>query len=308
MCDIGQRNKNSSGLISNLYEKEELQVEQWAKILDELKVNNVHIQGVEPLLYKNIDLLLCKIYKGRGISITTNGWFLQNHIEDISKYCSSISVSLDGASAELHDKIRGVPGSFNRALEGIKLLRNTNKKIKIRISFAINPDNYMNIKKFYNIFSIKMNLPIVFNHYNYLHPDMGLKYNCSPSNLEVYDLNSIDLKTLLFNIESCGANSCFQPNLKTIEELTQYYKDKPQKDIRRTCAVLNQIFKGERFVISSNGDFIISSRCWIGGDFGNILKGSSAKEYLERVKEKTKFMNGRLPPPCQRLCCAGKTV
>ena len=63
-------------------------------------------------------------YKDIAILIETNGTLFNSRILENLQSCKveQISVSLDAGRAGIHDKIRGVKGSFHRTLKGLRLL------------------------------------------------------------------------------------------------------------------------------------------------------------------------------------------
>jgi SynChlorMet cassette radical SAM/SPASM protein ScmF len=86
---------------------------------------SVKLTGGEPLLYKDINALLTFL-AGEDIAviIETNGTLLDRPILESLRSCDvdQISVSLDAATAEIHDEIRGVKGCFDQTLEGLRLV------------------------------------------------------------------------------------------------------------------------------------------------------------------------------------------
>ena len=60
--------------------------------------------------------------KGLYISLATNGTLINNDVAHKLKNAGVeyVDVSLDGANPKTHDTFRGVPGSFERAIRGIK--------------------------------------------------------------------------------------------------------------------------------------------------------------------------------------------
>jgi len=88
-------------------------------------LQSVKLTGGEPLLYHDLNKLLQFLASEElTIFIETNGiLFDKTIIESFqSSKVEQISVSLDAASEDVHDKIRGVKGSFNRTLNGMRLL------------------------------------------------------------------------------------------------------------------------------------------------------------------------------------------
>lgn len=60
-----------------------------------------------------------------------------------------VSVSLDGADAETHNKLRCMEGSFERAIEGIKLLREND--VPFQINLTLTKHNAHQLKEVYNL-------------------------------------------------------------------------------------------------------------------------------------------------------------
>jgi len=112
------------------------------KIIAEAKplgLHTVKLTGGEPLL--NLDFLaMLEVIRreGLGLTIETNGTLCEpEHAEAIKATCErpSVSVSLDGVDAETYEFIRGVPGSFAKAIKGIRNL--TAQGLKPQIIFTI---------------------------------------------------------------------------------------------------------------------------------------------------------------------------
>ncbi len=108
------------------------------KSLEKAGVLFIGFEGGEPLLRRDIDQILEEAYKRFHTSLVSNGWLLKEKAKSISEYLDYLFVSIDGIG-EVHDKIRGIPGSFDRAIEGI---REAVKYIPVSISFTITNDNY----------------------------------------------------------------------------------------------------------------------------------------------------------------------
>jgi radical SAM protein with 4Fe4S-binding SPASM domain len=107
--------------------EDELTTEEALNLCNDLKridCKGVALMGGEPLLRRDWPLLAEEVHNlDMELSIITNGWIacdskVTRHMKDLSPEC--IAVSLDGGQASVHDKIRGVPGSFDRALSAIE--------------------------------------------------------------------------------------------------------------------------------------------------------------------------------------------
>jgi len=60
-----------------------------------------------------------------------------------------VAVSLDGANAEIHDKLRQLEGSFERALEGIKHLRE--QEVPVQINITLTKQNAGQLEAIYEL-------------------------------------------------------------------------------------------------------------------------------------------------------------
>lgn len=87
-----------------------------------LGLRGVKLTGGEPLLHPEILRLLDMVAReGLGLNLETNGQRLAGAVaERIARIQPRfVSVSLDGVDAATHDRVRGVEGAHERALQGI---------------------------------------------------------------------------------------------------------------------------------------------------------------------------------------------
>ena len=91
-----------------------------------LGLRSIKSTGGEPLLHPDFIRIVDLIKeKGLGLTIETNGTLMTESLAHYLKEKSTlghISVSLDGACAATHDPFRGVKGSFDKAVQGIRYL------------------------------------------------------------------------------------------------------------------------------------------------------------------------------------------
>jgi SynChlorMet cassette radical SAM/SPASM protein ScmF len=90
-----------------------------------LGLNAVKLTGGEPLLHPHITNLLGIVRReDLALDMETNGLLCTPEIarEIFKSPIRHISVSIDGADARTHEWIRGVPGSFEKAKEGVENL------------------------------------------------------------------------------------------------------------------------------------------------------------------------------------------
>jgi SynChlorMet cassette radical SAM/SPASM protein ScmF len=91
-----------------------------------LGLKSVKLTGGEPTIHPQFRELVTLIAKAElDIKMETNGTLIDDDLAEFLKQTpevSFISVSVDGSTAEIHDALRSVPGSFKRAIAGINAL------------------------------------------------------------------------------------------------------------------------------------------------------------------------------------------
>ncbi|MFC2029176.1 radical SAM protein [Chloroflexota bacterium] len=84
------------------------------------------ISGGEPLMRPDIfEIAAHGTRRGLRVAVSPNGTLLTDEVVQnlIEAGVKRISVSIDGSTAERHDAIRGVPGAFDAAMEGLARCR-----------------------------------------------------------------------------------------------------------------------------------------------------------------------------------------
>jgi hypothetical protein len=84
----------------------------------------VLLSGGEPFAVKGVFDVAGRISRaGIQVDVYTSGWFLEPRmIERIPGSFNQVTVSLDGATPDVHDRIRGRSGSFDRAMNALAML------------------------------------------------------------------------------------------------------------------------------------------------------------------------------------------
>ncbi len=93
-----------------------------------LGLGTVKLTGGEPLLHPRFRDILALLHRlGLPCTIETNGTLLDRDMAEFMKQhgVRFVSVSVDGATPETHDNLRMVPGSFHRAVTGLRALVET---------------------------------------------------------------------------------------------------------------------------------------------------------------------------------------
>ena len=127
--------------------QQQMRLTEWKRVVDEIAEHDVKfllIRGGEPFLFPGIIELLEYISgKGLSTSIDTNATMLKQYAADIARIGNiHLTISVDGPE-EIHDRVRGVPGCFQRIREGLQKLsqheRDTGHTIGKSINFTISP-------------------------------------------------------------------------------------------------------------------------------------------------------------------------
>lgn len=132
--------------------KNELTTKEVFSIIEQLAENKIfyiYFLGGEPLMRKDFFQILNKCQKcGITAMMSTNGWFVNQNIAKqlYETGIQIVRVSIDGATAKTHDKIRGMPGSFERALQALETLKKAGIP-NVGVSPTLLIDNYLEVDK-----------------------------------------------------------------------------------------------------------------------------------------------------------------
>lgn len=120
----------------------ELNTGEALRVIDELALcgaGSISFSGGEPLLRKDfIELAAHACRQGfKSVGVATNGTLINTEsARRLKETGIHVQVSIDGHTAKVHDQMRGVPGSFNRALEGIRLLQEAGCEVAVCTSVS----------------------------------------------------------------------------------------------------------------------------------------------------------------------------
>jgi MoaA/NifB/PqqE/SkfB family radical SAM enzyme len=136
---------NSSGATPEGYV--ELSDDEWmeqARRFCDSGVCEVIISGGEPLLRPRLVFRLLDLFKERGciVHLITNGWLVTPEVAArLAQYrFGFVQVSIDGHVPAIHDRIRQVAGSWDRATRALQLL--SSNGLPCRIAHTIVRENY----------------------------------------------------------------------------------------------------------------------------------------------------------------------
>lgn len=138
-------------------DRTELTTKEAKKLIDDsqkLGVTIIAFTGGEPLLRKDIFELIAHVNKRKALPIMfTNGLLLTD--ENVEKLADaglySIFVSIDSSTPEEHDRLRGMPGLFENAMNGLQKLKSKGVMVGLS-SYATRTGTMMGLyKKMYKL-------------------------------------------------------------------------------------------------------------------------------------------------------------
>ncbi len=142
--------------------KNELTTEEVKRVLSEayqIGVRYVGFTGGEAFLREDI-FKIGKFARDLGLTVTvaSNGTLInEDNANKIARTFASITISVDGARAETHDSIRGVKGTYKKAMIALFLLKK--RKVPVAVNLVITKKNYKEIDQYIQFFSNK-NIPL----------------------------------------------------------------------------------------------------------------------------------------------------
>ncbi|MGG6849336.1 UNVERIFIED_CONTAM: PqqD family peptide modification chaperone [Streptococcus canis] len=118
---------------------EELSYSDWCKIIDNILKNEVFeilLSGGEATMRGDL-INICEYIhsKGRGYSLLTNATLIDRNMANELKRtgCVKVESNLDGYNAETYEAFRGVKGSFNQTISGIKACLDAGLQVRCNV-------------------------------------------------------------------------------------------------------------------------------------------------------------------------------
>lgn len=264
--------------------------------------------GGEPCLRKDLPEL-AGYAKSRGmrVVISTNGTLMTPDLaEELARVgMSYVGVSLDGGR-ETHDRFRGVEGSFDQALEGIRAARSAGIKVGLRMT--INKHNQYDIDEMFDIMHREDIGRACFYH---------LVYTGRGSALRNEDLDHEETRRavrLIMNRTREWFREGGKPEILTVDNHADgpfVYLELLKEDPERAAEVL-QLLQWNQGNSSGNGIACISwdgevyaDQFWRHFSFGNVKdrpfsdiwsdtsRANEQSELMFRLKDKRPFLTGR---------------
>lgn len=125
--------------------KQELSKQSFLDVIDqayEMMVPSLTFTGGEPMLVEYLpDLITYASEKPMRVALMTNGYSINADRARMLKGCNlaHVNVSLDGANEKTHDRFRGVPGAFQRAVQALRLFKDLG--MYVETTTVVHPGN-----------------------------------------------------------------------------------------------------------------------------------------------------------------------
>jgi MoaA/NifB/PqqE/SkfB family radical SAM enzyme len=317
-CDIGkanlERKKIHSDFVYNLWTNEMAPFDTWKALVDDVSPFKpiIAVTTAEPLLYPRLlDLVDCVHSKGMEIWVTTNGFLLPNQAPGLLQHrLDRLQVSIDGPP-EVHDKIRGVRGAFQRAMGGIDFImkNRSGKSPYVSVNCTICDLNYDRLVE--TLDHVRCD-EIAFSHLNFVTDEMAEAQNTrTPYKATSTSISRVQLATIDADVLNAQCNELrnrdgnpiirISPDLDR-EGLEIHYRHhlEPLRHMN-TCNAMTQVGQ-----ILADGSVTVSTRCLSTIRFGKITeepftqiwRGKKYEDFRRYMKE------ARLMPACMRCCGA----
>jgi MoaA/NifB/PqqE/SkfB family radical SAM enzyme len=148
-CNFHCKHCYLENLVSN-----EKNVEYWVctlKKLVRMEYRDFILTGGEPLCYSDFnEILLYAKLLGMKTSIFSNGFYIENKIDQIKKsHVDKMCISIYGGSADVHDNITGVPGSFCQLMKSLDCL--SKNSICTQLRMIVLKENYNEFERVVHI-------------------------------------------------------------------------------------------------------------------------------------------------------------
>lgn len=292
--------------IWELKSKDSLSVEQLDEIFADpvyAKVEYIILAGGEPTLRKDLPEMVEVMHKHMPqlkklmiASNVINKVSVQKQYPKIARYCHqhsirlTLGVSLDGVG-EMHDKVRGVPGAFEKVMENVKFMQDLQKEVPFGMS--LDPTIFsMNVKEMQKLKTLadELDLPITFQF-----AAMADGYYNNAALEDVITVNEEGKKDIVDFLQQQIAESSL------FDALAYYYDDVIKQASGPRKRTLPCPFADQGLVLNPDGGL---QYCHNSQPIGNVLTEGTSKLYYdeENLGYRTDTIKGKTCDTCQMSC------
>jgi cytosylglucuronate decarboxylase len=180
----------------------------------------IRFTGGEPLLHPEILEIISMFHKeGFLTSIITNGYLLPDYYKKlIESGLDQVICSIDGCKAKTHNKLRGFEGCFEKAITGLKLIKQEKNDINLRFNTVVSSYNIGELKEM-----LKLTDELNIDEWSIIPIRYG-KENLWQKNIPQYKSNYIEFKKIVNDLDKpifLGYSKAFAG--RTEEEIDNYF-------------------------------------------------------------------------------------
>jgi len=282
--------------------QEELTLDELKKIVFQAKnmgVKKILVLGGEPLVYKNIFKLLEFCHKQRmETTLITNGLLINNNIEKlVGKDILHVHISLDGATAKTHNKIRG-KGVFEKVMKNIdvlnkyKKMHNTNNP-SISTTFTIIKHNFHEIPEIVSLAEKKgfssVNFQPVMNNTDPKNTILNNELWISKNELE--ELDAVINKLIEIKNKKEYSSLVIENTVSNLNLIKKYFKGTLKFKDRPCYAGFNRLHATQ-----------IGTGYLCDESFGDIRKQSLKEIWYSKKAKKLRKNIKNCNTPCMQFC------
>ena len=236
--------------------RSELTTEEWCGVVDQLArlgIIKANFTGGEPLLRRDAPQIMehataCGI---RSIHLNTNAILLDERRRNavIAAGVRSFNVSVDGPDADVHDKVRGVAGSFDRTLANLSELLAIRELygLRVRMNFTVMRSNIEALPEMMRL-AQRLQIRLYLN----LATDRTFLFRDGQVSIESRVAGELVDKTLAEVESILRSNPAYLPRFAELRYLRRHFRDVVQRDL--PC-VESQL----KLMVHSQGDV---GGCW----------------------------------------------
>ena len=128
--------------------RDELTLPEMRNLADSVKkldIRSIALTGGEPLMHPDFSNIVLTLGKTQAkLKMATNGTLLEEYAPLVSRFFTTVLVSLDGGSPEVYRKVRGID-AFANVVAGVKKLKRLNPSILVFARTVIQKYNYFEL-------------------------------------------------------------------------------------------------------------------------------------------------------------------
>ena len=259
-------------------------------------IEEIDLSGGEPFCYKDIWKVIEYATKNRlKMNITTNAslFSLKQLDKILDSTVSRLQISIDGKDSETHDKIRGVKGTFDKALKAVEYLHKKRIQRKtpllLNITTVILRHNVNQLVEIYKLAKKKGFDSLTFQPVNDSNLEIGRKKAYNPLRIQEKQLPVLDEQI---------------DRLITIRKKDHF--------IGNTISYLKSIktfFRGEKVrALKCYAGFVVGiispeGRFWTcKGDYGNLIRHNIKKTWYSSAASKKRRLIRKCKYSCMYPC------